>query len=73
MSGMSCRSAIVEAPSILGLKPPMVFAEIKRRYKELVKRLHPDANGGDKGAEEQLKVINQAYSTLKQAAQGSGR
>ena len=62
-----------KALSILGLKPPTVFAEIKRRYKELVKRLHPDANGGDKGAEEQLKVINQAYSTLKQAAQGSGR
>ena len=67
------RSAEERALSILGLKPPMVFAEIKRRYKELVKRLHPDANGGDKGAEEQLKVINQAYSTLKQAAQGSGR
>jgi DnaJ-like protein len=62
-----------KALSVLGLKPPTVFAEIKRRYKELVKRLHPDANGGDKGAEEQLKVINQAYSTLKQAAQGSGR
>jgi hypothetical protein len=67
------RSAEEKALSALGLKPPTVFAEIKRRYKELVKRLHPDANGGDKGAEEQLKVINQAYSTLKQAAQGSGR
>jgi DnaJ-domain-containing protein 1 len=57
-----------KALSVLGMKPPAVFAEIKARYKELVKLLHPDANGGDKGAEEQLKVINQAYSTLKQAA-----
>lgn len=66
------RTAQEKALSMLGLKPPMVFAEIKARYKELVKRLHPDANGGDKGAEEQLKLVNQAYSTLKQAAQGSG-
>ena len=67
------RTAEEKALSVLGMKPPAVFAEIKARYKELVKRLHPDAYGGDKGAEEQLKVINQAYSTLKQAAQGSGR
>ncbi len=67
------RTAEEKALTVLGLKPPTVFADIKARYKELVKRLHPDANGGDKGAEEQLKVINQAYSTLKQAAQGSGR
>ena len=62
------RTAEEKALSVLGMKPPAAFAEIKARYKELVKRLHPDANGGDKGAEEQLKVINQAYSTLKQAA-----
>ena len=67
------RSPEEKALLLLGLKPPPVFAEIKARYKELVKRFHPDANGGDKGAEEQLKLINQAYSTLKQAAQGSGR
>ena len=30
-----------------------------------MKQLHPDANGGDKEAEERLKLINQAYSTLK--------
>ena len=65
------RTAEEKALSVLGLRPPMSLAEIKSRYKELVKRLHPDANGGDKGAEEQLKVINQAYSTLKQAAQAS--
>lgn len=67
------RSPQEKALSVLGLRPPTVFAEIKARYKELVKRLHPDANGGDKGAEEQLKLVNQAYSTLKQASQGSGR
>jgi len=47
----------------LGL--PLTLAALKSRYKELVKRHHPDANGGDKAAEERLKIINQAYSTLK--------
>ena len=44
--------------------------EFRARYRALVKRLHPDANGGDKAAEERLKVVNQAYSTLKTAALG---
>lgn len=49
----------------LDLQAPVDFARIKARYRELVKRHHPDANGGDKQAEERLKVINQAYNTLK--------
>ena len=42
-------------------------AEIKARYKELVKRHHPDANGGDRGSEDRLREIIQAYSYLKSA------
>jgi curved DNA-binding protein CbpA len=42
-------------------------AEIKARYKELVKRLHPDANGGDRGSEDRLRQIIQAYHYLKSA------
>ena len=42
-------------------------AEIKGRFKELVKRHHPDANGGDRGAEDKLREIIQAYNYLKQA------
>lgn len=52
------------ALSILNLSPPVTRQEIKIRYKELVKRHHPDANGGSKDAEEQLKTINRAYETL---------
>ncbi len=40
---------------------------IKSRFKELVKRHHPDANGGDRGAEDKLREIIQAYNYLKQA------
>ncbi|MEX0815521.1 MAG: J domain-containing protein [Dongiaceae bacterium] len=57
-----------KALAVLDLTPPTTLAEIKRRYKTLVKRLHPDANGGDTAAEERLKLVNQAYSMLKTAA-----
>jgi hypothetical protein len=40
--------------------------DIKARFKELVKRHHPDANGGDRGAEDKLREIIQAYNYLKQ-------
>jgi hypothetical protein len=50
---------------ILGLTAPVSYARIKARYIELVKRHHPDRNGGDKAAEERLKTINQALQTLK--------
>jgi curved DNA-binding protein CbpA len=40
---------------------------IKARFKELVKRHHPDANGGDKRSENKLREIIQAYNYLKQA------
>lgn len=50
---------------ILGLDPTASLSELKARYKELVKTHHPDRNGGDKVAEERLKDINDAYSTLR--------
>lgn len=53
------------ALAALELDGPVDLATLKDRYKALVKRYHPDANGGDKNAEERLKVINDAYTTLK--------
>jgi len=57
-----------QALAILELTAPVTMDEIRARYRTLVKKLHPDANGGDKSAEERLKVVNQAYSTLKAVA-----
>ncbi len=54
-----------KAMAVLDLEPPITLEQLKARYKVLVKRLHPDANGGDEAAEERLKVINEAYTTLK--------
>jgi DnaJ-class molecular chaperone len=53
-----------QAMDLLDLTPPVTVAIVKARYKELVKRHHPDANGGDKAAEERFKQINQAYRTV---------
>ena len=57
-----------EALKVLELPPDASALEVKARYKALVKLNHPDANGGDKEAEERLKSINQAYSFLKAQA-----
>jgi hypothetical protein len=53
-----------KALSVLDLDPPPTLERIKARYKELVKRHHPDANGGDMRSEERIKAINQAYAIL---------
>ena len=57
----------MEAKSLrtLGLDISATSAEIKARYKLLVKRHHPDANGGDRSLEDRLREIIQAYSYLK--------
>ena len=56
-----------QALNVLELTPPVTKEAIKARYKELVKQLHPDANGGNKRAEERLKLVNEAYTALKAA------
>ncbi len=53
------------ALATLGLEPPVDRGEVSRRYRLLAKKLHPDANGGDKRAEERLKSVNRAYATLR--------
>ena len=54
-----------QAFDILNLDTSATLIEIKARYKELVKRFHPDANGGDRGAEERLKQVIKAYGVLR--------
>jgi len=55
----------IQAFDMLNLEPSATLNEIKARYKELVKRFHPDANGGDRGAEERLKQVIKAYGVLR--------
>lgn len=53
------------AMKVLELDGPLTLTELKARYKMLVKRFHPDANGGTSGAEDRMKAINAAYGLLK--------
>jgi hypothetical protein len=54
-----------EPLATLGLSWPTTLDAVKTRYKELAKRHHPDANGGDRAAEERLKTINLAYAAVR--------
>ena len=56
-----------KALETLGLDARATGPDIKARYKELVKRHHPDSNGGDRGSEDRLRDVLQAYRVLKQA------
>ena len=60
-------SAEARALGVLGLAGDVSLADVRERYRKLVKRHHPDANGGCKAAEERLKTINEAYMTLVNA------
>ncbi len=54
-----------KALNLFDLQSPLTLEQLKIRYKELVKRYHPDTNGGDKESEERLKQVNEAYGVLK--------
>jgi hypothetical protein len=49
----------------MSLEETATGVQIRARYAELVKRWHPDANGGDRGAEQNLQRVLRAYQTLK--------
>jgi hypothetical protein len=59
------RNAERKALDALGLEPGASAVEVKARFKLLVKRHHPDANGGDRTLEDRLREIIQAYNYLK--------
>jgi hypothetical protein len=61
------RNVELKALHALGLEADAERGEIKARFKELVKRHHPDANGGDRGSEDKLREIIEAYNYLKSA------
>lgn len=64
--GRKLRSLERKAFDDLGLPHSAPPEAVKARYKELVKRHHPDANGGDRSSEDRLRQIIHAYKYLKQ-------
>lgn len=55
------------ALGILGLKDDTDLHAVRRRYSELVRRYHPDRNGGDRRHEKKLGQVIEAWQTLKGA------
>lgn len=56
-----------KAFATLDLAATAEAGDIRRRYAELVRRFHPDANGGDRSAETQLQEVVRAHHILKKA------
>jgi len=65
--GRKILNAQRRALDVLGLEADAKRTDIKARFKMLVKRHHPDANGGDRGSEDRLRDIIAAYNYLKSA------
>ena len=49
---------------VLGIEKGADDAAIKKAYRQLAKKYHPDVNPGDKTAEEKFKEVNEAYQVL---------
>jgi hypothetical protein len=58
------------ALATLGLEPQADADAIKAAYKGLVRRFHPDANGGDRSTEPQLRKVIDAYTHLMKSVAG---
>ncbi len=52
---------------VLGVSKTASEADIKKAYRQMAKKLHPDVNPGDKKAEEAFKELNEAYEVLSDA------
>lgn len=57
-------SAVKDYYEILGVSKDATQEEIKRAYRKLARKYHPDLNPGDKTAEQRFKEINEAYDVL---------
>ena len=49
---------------VLGISSSATEEEIKKAYRNLAKKYHPDVNNGSQEAEQRMKEINEAYSTI---------
>jgi molecular chaperone DnaJ len=52
---------------ILGITQKTSKADIKKRYRELARKYHPDTNSGSKTAEDKFKIVAEAYEILSDA------
>lgn len=55
--------------AVLGVPADATADDVKKAYRKLARRYHPDANSGDAGAERRFKEIGEAYAVLADAEQ----
>lgn len=56
-----------KALEVLGLGVDTSLRDVRQRYSELVRRYHPDRNGGDRGHEARLQQVVEAYQLLRKS------
>ena len=56
---------------VLGVQKNADEAAIKKAYRKLAKKYHPDTNAGDASAEQKFKEITEAYSVLSDPRRGN--
>ena len=57
-----------QALEVLGLALEATRHELRSRYSQLVRKYHPDRNGGDRSYETRLQAVVEAYQLLRRAA-----
>ncbi len=57
---------------VLGVSPQASDEEIKKAYRDLTKKYHPDLNPGDAAAAEKMNDINAAYDQIKNGTAAGG-
>lgn len=57
-----------EALNVMGLKGDTDRKKLRRRYTQMVRRYHPDHNGGDRSHEGRLQRVVEAYQVLRRAS-----
>ena len=62
---------------VLGVSQTASEDEIKKAYRNLAKKYHPDVNNGSAEAEARMKEVNEAYSTVmkmrREGTSGAGQ
>jgi DnaJ-domain-containing protein 1 len=63
----SMSAADVAALMVMGLGAEATRSAVRARYAELVRRYHPDRNGGDRAHEARLQAVIDAYTQLRRS------